>query len=115
MPRGNEKATLAWLGDKVGDLYVGVIGHKIGASTHQIDQVRQRMLSTAALSRSGTREAAEHLERRVGRALLEDTPALEAILRRALVRGKHPKGDFAFQIENAFRQVHSQRQKEFTF
>ncbi|CAE8743155.1 unnamed protein product [Polarella glacialis] len=58
----------AWLGDRLNDSYVALRGTAEGLSPHQMDQIRQRELSSKGLAGDMGRAVAEDVEAQVGQA-----------------------------------------------
>ena len=83
----------AWLGDRLNDSYLAVLGHLHDLSPYQLDRVRQQVLSAEGLSGGRGRRVAEEVEAQVGReaeAMLHD---LERLLQEPLSRVRLPFQD----------------------
>ncbi|CAK9063648.1 unnamed protein product [Durusdinium trenchii] len=57
----------AWLGDRLNDAYLAMQGVTHRLTPHQMDQIRQRRLSTQGLSNGMGRAVAENVESQVGK------------------------------------------------
>ena len=84
---GEEREALAWVGDASFDLLVGLLGNRRGLSAAQMDGLRQRLATNAALGDGAPgRAAATTVEASVGVEVLRDGEALRPLLLAAVRR-----------------------------
>jgi len=85
--QGEEREALAWVGDASFDMLVGLLGNRRGLSAAQMDGIRQRLATNAALGDGAPgRAAATTVEASVGVEVLRDGEALRALLLAAVRR-----------------------------
>ena len=82
-----EREALAWVGDASFDMLVGLLGNRRGLSAAQMDGIRQRLATNAALGDGAPgRAAATTVEASVGVEVLRDGEALRPLLLAAVRR-----------------------------